>query len=53
VALVGSDSLLAKELRELLHGKPRIELISAAAENAAMLGADDEGAGAGPADGGA
>jgi len=45
VALVGGDSLLAKELRELLeHGKPapHIELISAAAENAAMLGADDE-----------
>ncbi len=45
VALVGGDSLLAKELRELLEqGKPapRIELISAAAENAAMLGADDE-----------
>ncbi len=45
VAVVGGDSLLAKELRELLeHGKPapHIELISAAAENAAMLGADDE-----------
>jgi aspartate-semialdehyde dehydrogenase len=45
VALVGGDSLLGKELRELLeHGKPapHIELISAAAENAAMLGADDE-----------
>jgi aspartate-semialdehyde dehydrogenase len=45
VALVGGDSLLAKELRELLeHAKPapHIELISAAAENAAMLGADDE-----------
>jgi len=45
VALVGGDSLLAKELRELLEqGKPapHIELISAAAENAAMLGADDE-----------
>ena len=45
VAVVGGDSLLAKELRELLeNGKPapHIELISAAAENAAMLGADDE-----------
>lgn len=45
VALVGGDSLLAKEVRELLeHGKPapHIELISAAAENATMLGADDE-----------
>lgn len=45
VALVGGDSLLAKELRELLEQAkpaPHIELISAAAENAAMLGADDE-----------
>jgi len=45
VALVGGDSLLAKEVRELLErGKPapHIELISAAAENATMLGADDE-----------
>jgi aspartate-semialdehyde dehydrogenase len=45
VAVVGGDSLLAKELREILEGgkpAPHIELISAAAENATMLGADDE-----------
>ena len=45
VALVGGDSLLAKEVRELLEGSkpsPHIELISAAAENATMLGVDDE-----------
>jgi aspartate-semialdehyde dehydrogenase len=45
VALVGGDTLLAKEVRELLEQSkpaPHIELISAAAENAAMLGADDE-----------
>lgn len=45
VALVGGDSLLAKEVRELLEAvkpSPHIELISAAAENATMLGVDDE-----------
>ena len=45
VALVGGDSLMAKEVRELLEQvkpAPHVELISAAAENAAMLGADDE-----------
>jgi aspartate-semialdehyde dehydrogenase len=45
VALVGGDTLLAKEVRELLEQSkpaPHIELISAAAENAATLGADDE-----------
>ena len=45
VALVGGDTLLAKEVRELLEESkpaPYIELISAAAENATMLGADDE-----------
>ncbi len=45
VAVVGGDTLLAKEVRELLEqSKPalNIELISAAAENATMLGADDE-----------
>jgi aspartate-semialdehyde dehydrogenase len=42
---VGGDTLLAKEVRELLEQSkpaPHIELISAAAENAATLGADDE-----------
>jgi aspartate-semialdehyde dehydrogenase len=45
VALVGGDSLLARELREVLEGMkpaPSIEMISAAAENASMLGADEE-----------
>jgi aspartate-semialdehyde dehydrogenase len=45
VAVVGGDSLLAKEIRELLEespSAPRIELISASAENAAMLGGDQE-----------
>ena len=45
VAVVGGDTLLAKEVRELLEDSkpaPYIELISSAAENAAMLGADDE-----------
>jgi aspartate-semialdehyde dehydrogenase len=45
VALVGGDSLLARELRELLEESkptPAIEMISASAENATMLGADDE-----------
>jgi aspartate-semialdehyde dehydrogenase len=45
VAVVGGDTLLAKEVRELLEDSkpaPYIELISSAPENAAMLGADDE-----------
>src|SRR5438874_5547452 len=45
VAVVGGDTLLAKEVRELLEQAkpaPHVELISAAAENAAMLGADEE-----------
>jgi aspartate-semialdehyde dehydrogenase len=45
IALVGGDSLLAKELRELLEAwrpTPRIELISAAAENSTVLGAEDD-----------
>ena len=45
VAVVGGDTLLAKEVRELLEQSkpaPYVELISAAAENATMLGADDE-----------
>ena len=45
VALVGGDSLLARELRELLEDSkpiPSIEMISASAENASMLGQDDE-----------
>ena len=45
VALVGGDSLLARELQELLGGMkpaPAIEMISAGAENATMLGADEE-----------
>ena len=45
VALVGGDTLLARELRDLLAGDkpaPRIELISANAENLAVLGVEDE-----------
>jgi aspartate-semialdehyde dehydrogenase len=45
VALVGGDTLLARELRELLDAmkpSPAIEMISAAAENSTMLGADEE-----------
>lgn len=45
VALVGGDTLLARELRELLEEMkpaPAIEMISAAAENSTMLGADEE-----------
>ncbi len=45
VALVGGDTLLAREVRELLDQlkpAPAIEMISAAAENATMLGADEE-----------
>jgi len=45
VALVGGDTLLARELRDLLGESkpaPRIELISANAESLAVLGAEDE-----------
>jgi aspartate-semialdehyde dehydrogenase len=45
VAVVGGDTLLAKELRELLEESkpaPSIELISAAADNAAVLGAEED-----------
>jgi aspartate-semialdehyde dehydrogenase len=43
--VVGGDTLLARELRDLLAGEktaPRIELISANAENLAVLGVEDE-----------
>ena len=45
VAIVGGDSLLAREIRELLEAEkptPRVQLISAAAEDATVLTADDE-----------
>jgi aspartate-semialdehyde dehydrogenase len=45
VAVVGGDSLLARELRELLgesRPAPRVELISASADGSATLGAEDE-----------
>jgi aspartate-semialdehyde dehydrogenase len=45
VALVGGDSLLARELREVLEESkpvPAIEMISASVENATVLGSDDE-----------
>jgi len=45
VAVVGGDTLLARELRDLLGESkpaPRIELISANAESLAVLGAEDE-----------
>ena len=45
VALVGGDSLLARELKELLgelKPAPAVEMISAAAESASTLGADEE-----------
>jgi aspartate-semialdehyde dehydrogenase len=45
VALVGGETLLAKEIRECLGGwkpAPTIELIATSSENAAVLGADDE-----------
>ena len=45
VAVVGGDTLLARELRDLLgesQPAPRIELISANAESLAVLGAEDE-----------
>ena len=45
VAVVGGDTLLARELRDLLgesKPSPRVELISANAESLAVLGAEDE-----------
>jgi aspartate-semialdehyde dehydrogenase len=45
VAIIGGDSLLAREIRELLDAEkpaPRVQLISAAAEDATVLTADDE-----------
>jgi aspartate-semialdehyde dehydrogenase len=47
VAIVGGDSLLARELRELLEAEkpsPRVQLISAAAEEAVALVPEDEDA---------
>lgn len=46
VAIVGGDSLLARELRELLEAEKnvRVQLISAAAENSAVLVPEDEDA---------
>lgn len=45
VALVGGDSLLARDIQEVLEESkpaPRIELISSSAENATVLGGDSE-----------
>jgi len=45
VAVVGANTLLAREIRDLLSESkpaPRVQLISAAAEAAAVLAADDE-----------
>jgi len=45
IALVGGDTLLAKELREVLDESkpaPRVQLISAAADGSATLTADEE-----------
>ncbi len=45
VALVGGDTLLAKEIRELLEESkpiPRIELISASAEISSVLGPEED-----------
>lgn len=45
VAVVGGDSLLAREIRELLgesKPSPRIELISAAADNSTLLAREEE-----------
>jgi len=45
IALVGGDTLLAKELREVLdesNPAPRVQLISAAADGSATLTADEE-----------
>jgi len=45
IALVGGDTLLAKEIREVLAGTkpaPRVQLISAAGDGSATLGAEDD-----------
>ncbi len=45
VAVVGADTLLAKELREVLDGlpvAPRVQLIAAAADGSTVLAAEDE-----------
>ena len=45
VALVGGDSLLAREIRDLLSETtppPRVQLISAAADNVSVLSSEDE-----------
>jgi aspartate-semialdehyde dehydrogenase len=45
VAVVGADTLLAKELRELLADatpSPRVQLIAAAADGSAVLAAEEE-----------
>ena len=45
VAVVGGDSLLAREIRDLLSDStpaPRVQLISAAPEGAALLAANDK-----------
>ena len=45
VAVVGGDTLLARELREVLEAEspaPRIHLIAATADNSTVLSADDE-----------
>jgi len=47
VAVVGGDSLLAKEIRDLLgesRPAPRVELISASADHASVLEAEEEDA---------
>jgi aspartate-semialdehyde dehydrogenase len=41
IALVGGDTLLAREIRELLEGEARLQLISAAADGAASFAAED------------
>jgi hypothetical protein len=45
IALVGGDTLLAKELREVLSESkpaPRVQLISASADGTAKLAAEDD-----------
>ena len=45
VAVVGGDTLLARELREVLEAEspaPRVHLISAATDNSTVLSADDD-----------
>ena len=45
MAVVGGDTLLAREIRELLDESkpaPRVQLISAAADGAALLDADQD-----------